>query len=289
MCKLSHMILRKSIYLFFIGLMVFGSIGWSQFVDVNVDLDMRRISEGDRQLLNTLREDIEQYYLNTQFSPDVIDLGLAIDIHLVLESVTHGGNQTTINAQAIFTNKLDQYFYAKGIQFPYSKSQRVIYTSQFNPLASFLNYYAFMFIATELDTWEYLSGTSFFSRAIELSDVGKDSDWSDGWDDRWKKARNIKNNQYLRSLRFNFFKALDALRAEEVNANLIKTSMEAFYENLKLIEKKEGVNKETLKFLDAYHERVSELMAALNMERGLKFLMSYDHDHKKVYESYLND
>ena len=283
------MVRGKYICLFFIGLMTLGSIGWSQFVEINVDLDMRRISEGDRQLLNTLREDIEQYYLNTQFSPDVIDLGLAIDIHLVLESVTHGGNQTTINAQAIFTNKLDQYFYAKGIQFPYSKSQRVIYTSQFNPLASFLNYYAFMFIATELDTWEYLSGTSFFSRAIELSDVGKDSDWSDGWDDRWKKARNIKNNQYLRSLRFNFFKALDALRAEEVNANLIKTSMEAFYENLKLIEKKEGVNKETLKFLDAYHERVSELMAALNMERGLKFLMSYDHDHKKVYESYLND
>ena len=62
------------------------SIGWSQFVEINVDLDMRRISEGDRQLLNSLREDIEQYYLYTQFSPDVIDLDMVVNIHLVLES-----------------------------------------------------------------------------------------------------------------------------------------------------------------------------------------------------------
>ena len=27
----------------------------------------------------------------------------------------------------------------------------------------------------------------FFNRAIELSDLGKDSDWSNGWGDRWKE------------------------------------------------------------------------------------------------------
>ena len=96
-------------------------------------------------------------------------------------------------------------------------------TTTFEPLASFLDYYAFMFIATELDTYEYMGGTTFFNRATELADLGKDSDWSNGWDDRWKKSRKLKGNLYLRSMRFNYFTALDALSAEKVDINIVKT------------------------------------------------------------------
>ena len=289
MCKLSHMMNKNFLPIFFILGISIWSIGWGQFVEVNVDLDMRRLSEGDRQLFNSMAVDMKHYYLNTQFSQDVSDLKMIIDIHLVLESVSQGGSQTTINAQAIFTNNEDQYFYAKDIQFPYSKGQKIIFTSSFDPLSSLLNYYAFMFIATELDTWSYLGGTAFFNRAVELSDMGKDSDWPQGWDDRWKKTRKIKNNQELRSMRYNFFKALDAVSATKVDINLIKISMYTFYEDLQAIDKKWGSNKETLKFLDAYHVSIAELLAVLQIREGLELLIVYDHDNKKVYESYLKN
>ena len=87
---------------------------------------------------------------------------------------------------------------------------------------SFLDYYAFIFIASELDTWEYLGGTTSFNKAIELASLGKDSDWSNGWDDRWKKSRKLKDNQYLRSMRFHHFSAQDALFSEEININIVK-------------------------------------------------------------------
>ena len=289
MCKLSHMMNKIFLPIFFILGISIWSIGWGQFVEVNVDLDMRRLSEGDRQLFNSMVVDMKHYYLNTQFSQDVSDLKMIIDVHLVLESVSQGGSQTTINAQAIFTNNEDQYFYAKDIQFPYSKGQKIIFTSSFDPLSSLLNYYAFMFIATELDTWSYLGGTSFFNRAVELSDMGRDSDWPQGWDDRWKKTRKIKNNQELRSMRYNFFTALDAVSATKVDINRIKKSMNTFYEDLQAIDKKWGSNKETLKFLDAYHVSIAELLAVLQIREGLELLIVYDHDNKKVYESYLKN
>ena len=269
--------------------LLIGSFSWSQFIEVNAELDLRRLSQGDRQLFTTLAEDIENYLLNTQFSADANDLEMVIDIRLVLESVSQGGSQTSINAQAIFSNKLDQYFYAKGIQFPYSRGRKMYYTTVFDPLASFLDYYAFMFIATELDTWEYMGGTTFFNRAIELSDLGKDSDWSVGWDDRWKKSRKIKSNQYLRSMRFNYFTALDALGAEEVDITIVKNAMSTFHEDLLTLDKKLGSNKETLHFLKAYHESIAELLSALNLKDTLKLLLLYDHDNKKVYESYLKN
>ena len=215
--KLQIMNWSKYLYLALTTCILIETSLLSQFVKVNAELDMRRLSEGDRQIFSSLAEDIENYFLNTQFSSDVSDLEIVIDIHVVLESVSQGGSQTTINAQAIFVNKevqpdgnlktMDQYYYAKGVQFPYSRGRKMYYTTSFDPLASFLNYYAFMFIASELDTWEYMGGTTFFNRAIALASLGKDSDWSNGWDDRWKKSRKIKDNQYLRSMRFHYFSA----------------------------------------------------------------------------------
>jgi hypothetical protein len=283
------MICQKYLNFSNVLILLVGSFSWAQFIEINAELDLRRLSEGERQLFTTLADDIENYLLNTQFSAITNDLGMAIDIRLVLESVSQGGSQTTINAQAIFSNKLDQYFYAKGIQFPYSQGRKMYYTAAFDPLASFLDYYAFMFIATELDTWDYLGGTSFFNRAIELSDLGKDSDWSSGWDDRWKKSRKIKSNQYLRSMRFNYFMALDALAAEEVDLTIVINAMNTFHEDLLTLDKKLGSNKETLHFLKAYHESIAELLSLLNLKDALELLIMYDHDHKKVYESYLKN
>ena len=271
--------------------LLIGSFSWAQFIEVNAELDLRRISEGDRQLFITLAEDIENYFLNTQFSATTNDLEIIVDIRLVLESVSQGGSQTNINAQAIFSNKMDQYFYAKGVQFPYSQGRKMFYTTVFEPLASFLDYYAFMFIAAEMDTWEYMGGTSFFNRAIEISDLGKDSDWSTGWDDRWKKSRKVKSNQYLRSMRFNYFAAWDEYKysKEEPDMKIIRTFMNTFFNDMLTLDKKLGSNKETLHFLKAYHENIAELMAALQLRDGLELLMFYDHDHKKVYESYLKN
>lgn len=263
------------------------SIGFSQFLEANVEIDMRRLSEGERQLLYTLDKDLSEYFINNQFSSDASDFEMIIDFRLVLESISTSGSQTTINAQAILTNKLDQNFYAKGIQFPYNKGQKIIQDSIFDPLAIFLDYYAFMFLAAELDTWEYMGGTSFYSKAIEKADIGKDSNFSRGWEDRWKKARKIKNNQYLRIMRFNYFLAQDELIKEKINYELVYESMLIFYENLKSIDEKLGSNKETLKFLNAYHLSIAELLSVLEINNGLKLLMHYDDEHKKIYESYL--
>ena len=154
------------------------------------------------------------------------------------------------------------------------------FTTAFEPLASLLDYFAFMLIASELDTYEYMGGTTFFNRAIELADLGRDSDWSNGWDDRWKKSRKLKSNEYLRSMRFNYFMAVDALGAEKVDINIVKTHMNTFYEDLQTLDKKLGSNKETLNFLKAYHENIAELLSDVKMREALDLLILYDHDHK---------
>ena len=40
--------------------LLIGSFSWAQFVEVNAELDLRRLSEGDRQLFETLIEDLKK-------------------------------------------------------------------------------------------------------------------------------------------------------------------------------------------------------------------------------------
>ena len=93
--KLQIMNCSKYLYLALTSCILMGTSLWSQFIKVNAELDMRRLSEGDRQIFSSLAVDIKNYYLNTQFAADVSDLEIVIDIRLVLESVSRGGRQTT--------------------------------------------------------------------------------------------------------------------------------------------------------------------------------------------------
>ena len=91
-------------------------------------------------------------------------------------------------------------------------------------------------------------------------------------------------------MRFSYFEAWYIYKyAEEPDKNVLETSMNTFYEELQEINEKLGSNKETLKFLDAYHINIAELLAALKIWGGLELLRIYDRDNKKVYESYLKN
>tara|TARA_Y100001970_G_C14056780_1_gene762018 strand:+ start:94 stop:945 length:852 start_codon:yes stop_codon:yes gene_type:complete len=277
----------KYIYLVLISILLIDIKAYSQIFEAEIELDLRRLGEGKRILFETLSDDITNYLVNNQFSIENSDLDLYIYCRIILESISEGGNQNNINAQAIFSNGGDQYFYAKNIQFPYNRGKKIFYTTSFQPLASLLDYYVFMFIGTELDTYDYLGGTGFYNKSIEISDLGKDSDWSNGWDNRWKKAKKIKNNEYLRSMRYNFFTVKDELKKEKIDKMILKNAMDSFYEDFQTLDKKIGSDRETLYFLKTYHEEIAQYLSILEMNTALKFLILYDHDHKEIYQSYI--
>ena len=62
MLKLRNMIQNKYFNFSTVIFLFIGPFAWSQFVEVNAELDMRRLSEGDRQLFDTMADDIENYY-----------------------------------------------------------------------------------------------------------------------------------------------------------------------------------------------------------------------------------
>lgn len=67
--------------------------------------------------------------------------------------------------------------------FSYEKNQAMYYSpGEFNPLKSFLDYYAFLIIGMESDSWEKLGGTPFFSRAMDIVNLAFNNRSAKGWD-----------------------------------------------------------------------------------------------------------
>ena len=208
---------------------------YSQFGEVSVDLDLRQIRDNDIYIIEGLEEKIISYYESTQFDQYLNDIQLTIHLQFIIESISKNGNEIVVSAQVVVSNNLDQHYYSKGIDFTYSRGKSIYFSPMFDSLSSLLDYYAFLFIANELDTFELKGGNLFFNKCQELANEGLSSTYPRGWEQRKKKIKKIKERTNLRELRYNFFVALDELDKENPDQLKIVNAMEKFYINLLFI------------------------------------------------------
>ena len=66
--------------------------------------------------------------------------------------------------------------------FNYQKGQS-LYSNQstFDPLSSFLDYYAYIIIGLNEDSWDEFGGTPYFNKAINISNLAASTSFSKGW------------------------------------------------------------------------------------------------------------
>jgi len=270
-------------------LILFVIIGFSnaQFAETEVTLDLRNVSKNYYFLLENLKDEIGSYFTGTIFSEEDVDLDIELKIHIVVESINRINNIETINAQFFTSNNIDLNQYSKSCTFPYYKGQSISLSSEFDPLSSLLDYFAYMFIANEIDKYYPLGGTTFFNLAEKLSIKGKDSNYSNGWDDRWKKCKKIIENNHLRNLRFHFYELQYLLELpdsslEQKNNLALELENDIYY-----LKEFFPNDRNAFLFLDIFSNQMAKILGELKMYESLIMLSSYDADNKLIYNSYL--
>ena len=94
-----------------------------------------------------------------------------------------------------------------------------MYSNQatFDPLTSFLDFYAMVIIGMDEDTWEQLGGTPYFKRAQDIVNLGANSRSSLGWQssssvyNRWGLVYDILSETYaaFRNSIFDYYYGID--------------------------------------------------------------------------------
>ena len=277
------------LYKIIILLVIIPSIYIAQFSEVLIDIDYSNISEKEMFIFENFESEIQAYFMNNYFFDDPDELEITLDIHIVIENVNNKGGETIISAQILFSNQKDQHHYSKSFDFLYNRGEALYKTEMFHPLTSLLNCYAYLQIAYELDTYEYLGGNKYFLKAQNIASDAKNSMYSRNWQSRLKKIRKQTEQNIYRELRYNFWVTIDALDESSPNFKEANKFYTNFYESIIAYDEYYGHGKPLSQFLNAYNMDIMEISKKLEYQQIIDYLSIYDESNRAIYQKYYQD
>ena len=175
-CSASY--LKRSLLLILLPLLLFGQ-ALSQELEVQVKLDRSQINSTSLDYLDNLSNEIEAYFnefdwISAEFGPEE---RINVDLQVTLLSTDDNFN---FNAQVVFRsyrpiyNTAQQtllFFYKdESWSFSYPPNRAFIHDElQFDALTSFLDFYAYLILGYDFDSFESLGGTPYFSTALNIA------------------------------------------------------------------------------------------------------------------------
>ena len=271
-----------------ITLILITNIVYGQFQNIETHIDLRQIRENDRFYFENLDNEIYNFFTLNNFGVDLDYLELNSNIHIIIESIIDKNGQKIINGQIIITNRSDIMMPLKSFSFPISQIENISYNPNlFNPLSSLLEFSAHILIANEIDTYESKGGNEHFNIALAISQIGKENDYSKGWNDRWQKCKQIQENFFLRDMKYFYFLAEESLYQQDIEN--LKININSFHNAVKLNSEFIGMDNNTINFFRAFAKNLVVFYSELSFKEGLIFLSEYDIDNKSLYKNALNN
>ena len=200
-----------------IGFLFLLQVGYPQYGKVTITFDDRLLKGNDRQILQPLKTEIEHFFTNTVWDEDYSDLAIPLQIQIIFDGISVKGGTRTYLAQTLFSAGTDQRYFDKAVQFIYNDGTSLYYDPViFDPLASFLAFYANLVLATEIDTYEPQGGTTLYEISRSIALRGKASDYPRGWSDRIQLVNDLSINYGLRKARYAYYYGMDLFKEGQV-------------------------------------------------------------------------
>lgn len=103
-----------------------------------------------------------------------------------------GASETKYRAQVVITsqrpiykttqNSLMMRVQDQNWSFNYENGQSMYFNqTNFDPLTSFLDFYAYIIIGLDMDSFYELGGTDYFSKALDIAVLGSSTQYKEGW------------------------------------------------------------------------------------------------------------
>ena len=242
-------------------------------------------------ILESFNDIVKNYYIYNNFSTDYEFLDIPLNIHIIYYNInfTDENKYDNIACQIFYSNNYGQYQMTKILELPYYKGRDIYYNAMhFDSISSLFDFYAYIFIANELDTYGIFLGDSYYNQAFELTKMGIESNNYEQWQLNSDLIKQVKENTYLRNAKYYYFKAYDIYNNDELKEIDLEPPLKDLLSNLNNIYKKYGYDKSTLKFLDAFKTELA-LLFSISLKEGLEFLKSYDSKNIETYQQYIHE
>lgn len=278
----------------------FSSFTFAQQLQCEVRVNYESIPSTHKDLLVNFQSDVSDYINNYNWGNDKLDEPIRCTMDIFMQNVVgenrysaqvfvgssrpiYNGNQTS----AVLRLKDDVW------EFTYIKGRPINHTPYtFNDLTSFLDFYAYLIIGYDYDTYDNLNGTPHFQKAADIASLGR-SAGAKGWQpstsgfSRLQLIEEILNARFapVRSASFKYhFAGLDSLA----------TAPELAYKNIREAIRMIGDVKRTADarnqiirvFFDTKYKELAELFVGYTDPAVYFELATIDPTHQTTYEEY---
>jgi len=293
--------MRKLIILL---LITFSSISIAQELNARVTVNYEQLNTQSKEKLETFGRDVEDYLNNNKFAGDGWE-GEPIDCNFSIFFTTGDANSYT--AQAVITSQRPVYNSENNSlmllvqdgswSFLYEQNQPFYFNPQeFDPLLSFLDYYAYAIIGLDMDSYVSQGGTEYFTRASDIAILGSNSAFSKGW--ALETSSYNKRGFVEDLLRSNFqqfridcydyhYNGLDLMNEdkEEATASIVKLvkNLDGIYDKIS------RMNTLMKVFFDTKHKEIFNYVKDYPDKSILQILKRVDPSHLSVYDQGLPD
>lgn len=162
----------------------------AQELDATVVINYEQLTVGGKERLVNFKDQVQMYLNNTKFTGQAWE-GEKIKCNFNI-FFTGWSNETNYSAQMVITsqrpiegttiNSLMLQVLDNKWAFIYERNQGMYFNqTDFDPLLSMLNFYAYIIIGFDMDSYYKLGGSDYFSKALEIAVRGGSTKFSDGW------------------------------------------------------------------------------------------------------------
>ncbi len=286
--------------IFGILFLLYSSLNFAQELNATVTVNFEKLPAAYKDKLENFANEVEEYLNNNKFSEGDWE-GEAIKCNFSI-FFTSASDETNYNAQVVIVSQRPIYnSQQKAImlkvsdtnwKFKYEKNQAFYFNeNEFDPLFSFLDYYAYLIIGLDLDSYAPLGGTEVFTKAANLAALGAGSPYQKGWaiETSNYNKRSIVDDllrtrfQKLRLALYDYYyNGLDILKEDPKEAN--KNIAKLIYTLEKLEDKVGRMNILLRVFFDTKHKELFAYAKDNPDKTLLKRLMKIDPSHISTYE-----
>lgn len=274
-----------------------------QELDATVTVNYEKLPVVNKDALINFAQSVQDYLNKNKFSGRTWENPKIKCSFIIFFTGTN--DDVTYNAQAIISSQrlLAPYIqYDKSTpmlniadnnwNFKYERNQALIFNpSDFDPLSSFLDFYAYLFIGLEEDSFSPLGGSSYFSEAFKIANLGMFGAFSKGWEkttgsySRMGIIEDLSNEKF-RVFREDFFQYhYNGIDLWTDNRTLALSNILRLIDNLYSIKDKIDMRNQLIKvFFDAkYGEIIDKISEHPERIRILNKLIEIDPSHSAKY------
>ena len=260
--------------------------GFTQVLNVSVSVEYGHLPDDQQGELEGFVDKVEQYFNNYEWVEDEYETDVSCNVKIIIETVQKKTFEKIYKTQFLISSVSGENFYDRVWEFPYERSFPLNHNKAiFDPLTHFLDFYAYMVLAGELDTYGLLLGSPLYDKALDIASQGLLSQYARGWSQRNDELQKITHirTRPLREVKPDFFEALYLY--EEGNYKEAYKYAAKVFECIKKVHNSQPNNRYLRIFFEAHHKEI----AALFTEKFevLELLVDIDSKHRETYRQYL--